>query len=251
MLRNALSSAKIFRTMKGLYLLLDGITLFFPLILSFDSKVHYISSWRNVFIASSVIAIPFLLWDVFFTANGIWGFNQDYLVGISIAGLPIEEILFFWVVPFSCVFIYECTKYYFRNSDWGMLNKSIQIIMVLYVLLLVIVHDSGWYTLSIVITTSLIIALWKWKWPLPFLGIAFLLSLLPFLVVNGILTGSFLEAPIVWYNDAHNAGVRIFTIPAEDIAYSFSLIAGNILLLEVLNTRSSKKAHPFPKNQLS
>lgn len=225
--------------MKGLYLLLDGITLLFPFLLSFDSKVAFYKKWKSLFLSSTLIAIPFLIWDAYFTSKGVWGFNESYLVGISLAGLPIEEILFFWVVPFACVFIYECCKYYFRNIKWHSLNKVLQIAMILYVMTLVIIDSSGWYTLSIVLSTSLVIALWKWTLPLPFLGIAFVISLLPFLVINGVLTGSFLDAPIVWYSDMHNAGLRIATIPAEDIAYSFTLIAGNILLLEFLEKRKN------------
>src|SRR6056300_394436 len=101
--------------MKGLYLLLDAITLFFPLVLSFDQKVAFFKTWRALFPAILIIGIPFLIWDVWFTKMGVWGFNPDYLVGLDIVNLPIEEVLFFVVVPYACTFIYACVKAYFPN----------------------------------------------------------------------------------------------------------------------------------------
>jgi lycopene cyclase domain-containing protein len=57
--------------------------------------------------------------------------------------------------------------------------------------------------------------------------------LIPFFIVNGILTGSGLKQPVVWYNNAENIGIRLFTIPVEDIAYGLELILANIFFFEI------------------
>lgn len=227
--------------MKGLYLILDLATLLCPVILSFDKRVQYIRSWKNVMLASSIIAIPFLIWDAIFTQEGVWGFNPDYLVGFSIFGLPIEEILFFWVVPFACVFIYECCKYYFRNVQWRWFNLAIQIGIFIYLVYLSSQNPSGWYTLSAILSSVLVVYIWITTKGLPFLGIAYVLCLIPFLIVNGVLTGSWIEAPIVWYNSTHFSDIRIGTIPMEDAMYGFSLIAGNIILHEAIRKWKNRK----------
>ena len=49
-----------------------------------------------------------------------------------------------------------------------------------------------------------------------------------FLLSNGILTGSGLENPIVWYDDTENWSLRLMTIPLEDHLYGLLLIAMNI-----------------------
>ena len=42
----------------------------------------------------------------------------------------------------------------------------------------------------------------------------------PFLVVNGFLT----SLPVVWYDNAENLGLRIYTIPLDDFVYLMGLL---------------------------
>ena len=63
--------------------------------------------------------------------------------------------------------------------------------------------------------------------------LAMLLTYVPFLIFNGLLTG----IPIVVYNDAENWGIRVYTIPLEDFFYSLSLLGFNILVYLPLRRR--------------
>lgn len=224
--------------MKGLYLLLDIATLIFPLALSFDKKVAYVKSWKNVLFASLIVGVPFLVWDILFTQKGIWGFNADYLVDITIYNLPIEEVLFFLVVPFACTFIYECALAYFAKHNFQKLNAIFYGLLTGYVVFIAAFGYHGIYAQSVIVSGLItIFILGKYGKNLNHLPIAFLISLVPFLVVNGVLTGGFTEDPIVWYNDAERTPFRIFTIPVEDILYSFTLIALNIFVFERLKKK--------------
>ena len=98
-----------------LYLILDLSILLMIIPLSFDKKVSYVSTWKSAFLAIGFVGVPFLIWDILFTEWGIWGFNDSYLSGIYLYNLPIEEVLFFIVVPFACTFIYACAKAYFSH----------------------------------------------------------------------------------------------------------------------------------------
>ena len=224
--------------MKSLYIIVDFVTILFPFLLSFDKKVAYFKSWKYVFPACILVGIPFLVWDFYFTKNGVWGFNDDYLLGTNILNLPIEEVLFFLLVPFSCLFIYACVKAYLVNAHFRIFNISFYSLIAVYILFILFYGYQGAYSVAVVIssviTLLLILILGKTFVHLP---IACVISLIPFLIVNGILTGSFTAEPVVWYNDLERTPFRIFTIPSEDILYSFTLIGLNILVFEKLKEK--------------
>ena len=168
------------------------------------------------------IMIP---WDVFFALEGYWGFNSDYLVDIYIGILPIEEVLFFVVVPFASYFIYEVMQLFFPINSTPKLIHNASILVGAF-LIYASIEQTGIYTIVIGVTlgAELILAgLWKVKWLKSFFR-SYLIILIPFLFVNGILTGSFLDNPIVWYSESEILGYRIFTIPVEDAFYGMEMM---------------------------
>lgn len=97
---------------KRAYLYLHIFTFLPVFLLSFDKKVHFYKKWKFLFPAIGMVGLFFILWDEYFTKVGVWGFNPDYLMGWYVLDLPVEEMLFFFTVPYACVFTYECLKVY-------------------------------------------------------------------------------------------------------------------------------------------
>lgn len=231
-----------------LYLLLDGLTLLFPFLLSFDKKVAFYKTWKYLGYGFLLVGLPFVLWDILFTKMGVWGFNPDYLTGIHIGNLPLEEVLFFVVVPFSCTFIFACVKAYFAKARLMGFNRVFYAALCIYAVVVLVFGKGGVYATSAALLALVSIpVLLKIKVDVRFLPLSFLIALFPFFVVNGVLTGTGLDAPIVWYNNAEITGIRFFTIPMEDVVYGWVLLAGNIVAYQYFLEKGVKRKKPRRK----
>lgn len=217
---------------KWLYLLLNLGTISVPLLRSFESKVAYYKSFPRLFKAIAIVGTFFILWDIYFTSIGVWGFNSTYLSGISLFGLPLGEYLFFITVPFACVFIYRVLEHFFPNGIVGeRFSSMLTNFLVPFSLVIAITSYSKWYTSSTFLLLGLALMYIAWiekvNW-LPRFYEAYTVALLPFFLKNGILTGSFIETQVVWYNNDENLGIRLGTIPVEDVFYGMLLILGTL-----------------------
>jgi lycopene cyclase domain-containing protein len=57
------------------------------------------------------VAAVFATWDVVAIAAGVWRYNPRYLTGVRLPlSLPLEEALFFLVVPVCAVLTYETVR---------------------------------------------------------------------------------------------------------------------------------------------
>ena len=228
-----------------LYLILNLGSLSIPLFYSiFEKKFHFIQYFKIAAISIALVAIPFLIWDGIFTSKGIWGFNSDYYLGLKFFKMPIEEWLFFFCIPFACLFTHEVLKYLFPKYK---LSKSITVILsfliIVVIFLLLIFNFGKWYT-TVNFCCFLALMLYSVTYHLKTLQEyypSFLIILIPFLIVNGILTGSFIEEPVVWYNNAENLGIRIFTIPIEDVFYAFTMLFSSQLIFNYLKQKRFEK----------
>lgn len=185
----------------------------------------------------------FIPWDVIFTINGVWGFNSDYFLGVEILSLPFEEWLFFICIPFACVFTHYAVLLYFPNLKLKKVTtKAISISLVLILFVLALVNYDKWYTLvnfSLAIPLTWLVYKYNPQLLQHFL-LTFLVMLIPFFIVNGVLTGSWIDNQVVWYNDAENLGIRIGTIPLEDSIYAYSMILMNLFFFEYLCSKFKK-----------
>ncbi|RKE92165.1 lycopene cyclase domain-containing protein [Ichthyenterobacterium magnum] len=230
--------------MKSLYLILNFGSLLIPFLFSFHPKLKFYRYWKALFLSIIISSILFISWDIIFTLNGIWGFNSDYFIGTKLLSLPIEEWLFFICIPYACVFTHYALLHYFPNLGLRPKNSTIitHIIIAILLLLSFIYYDK-WYTLVnfiVTIITLLLVRLFNSS-ILHSYYLTFLVMLIPFFIVNGILTGSFIDNEIVWYNNNENLNLRLFTIPIEDTVYAFSLILINLALTDFFYKRFSKQ----------
>ncbi len=221
------------------YFLILAASLAGPLALSFDKKVAFYKNWKYIFPAMIIPAILYIVWDIYFTANGVWSFNAGYITGIKLYNLPLEEVLFFFIVPYCCVFIYACIRSYFpklvniKSADW-----ILKAMAVLLFIIGIFYHSKYYTSCTFVFTGILILIIYLFRnFFKNFDAVSFLVSyvicLIPFLIVNGFLTA----IPVVQYNNAENLGIRIYTIPFEDAFYGMLLVLMNIAIYEKVKSK--------------
>lgn len=219
------------------YLLINILTCFFPVVLSFDKKVHFYQKWKFIFPGLLISGALYLIWDYIFTIQNVWSFNPSYIIGIKFFDLPLEEILFFITVPFACIFIYECLKVYFNPKINQKISRGITYFLIIACIILLFFFYDRLYSF-INFSTLLIILIYTLVKPIKLnMGqfyLAYLVSLVPFYIVNGILT----SIPIVLYNNTENMGLRVGSIPFEDHFYSMSLILLNLIFFEYFRSRN-------------
>lgn len=229
--------------MDKLYLYVNLFSISVPFLFTFHSRLNFHKKWYALFPAIAVMMLIFVTWDVFFAKAGIWGFNQEYLLGHYIFGLPIEEWFFFICIPYACLFlnhVLSVTHPQFilggRTVNWIYLSLIIASVVLAFL------NIEKWYTTVNFLYASLVLViglLW-FKKELQRFSTTFIIVFFPFLIVNGILTGTGLENPIVWYNDNHNLGIRILSIPVEDTMYALTMLLTVLYVMSIIETKKNQ-----------
>lgn len=219
--------------MKSLYLLVDFFTVIIPLVFSFHPKINFYKTWKEFFIAAIPVAIIFIVWDSIFTHLGVWSFNPRYVIGVYFFNLPVEEILFFICIPYSCVFTFYCLDKFYKLAWPAAVEDIFCIVFSVLLIIAGFIFKNKYYTSVTFLSTAFVCLLLKFILKINWFGKAvsvYVLLLVPFLIVNGILTGTGLEEPVVRYNNSEILGLRLLTIPVEDIFYGFILILLNLAI---------------------
>ena len=222
------------------YFILMLLSLAYPLAQSFERRVYYYKKWHHLLPSILLMMLLFIPWDIWFTHWSVWQFNSDYICGLRVFLLPIEEWLFFVIIPFACVFIHEVLNYFFNKELESNTYVKISFVLALILAVSSVIWSDKLYTLVCFSLTSVslfILSIYQPKWIGSFFR-TYLVSLIPFLIINGFLTGSFNEIPIVSYSSNHIIGTRILNIPIEDSLYCLLML---LIVIAVYERNSTSK----------
>lgn len=226
-----------------LYLGLNFASFIVPFLCSFYPRAPFRKKWKWTIPAILFTAIVFIVWDALFTLQGVWGFNPQYLIGISILGLPLEELLFFFCIPYACLFTYFSLYNLVKSDAVFPYRITISWVLGLALILIGVWNFDRLYTSVTFVSTGTVVLWLGVKQRASWLGrfyAAFAILLIPFFLVNGALTGLFTPEPVVWYNNSENLGLRITTIPAEDIVYALLMLIIPVALWERWESRDQR-----------
>ena len=216
--------------------------MLFPVLLSFDRRVAFYKTWPRLFPAIAITGIFFLVWDIYFAQIGVWGFNPRY-ANHFFWGLPLGEWLFFLVVPYCCLFVYECLNYYIKDH-LKPFEKGLDWVFAGTFLAVGFLNAGRAYTSSAFVLCGLLLLAHFFIWRTTYRSrfyMAYFVCCIPFVLVNGVLTGGCTEQPVVLYTDSENLssllGFRLVSIPFDDFAYNFLLFGMTVTWFEMLKKR--------------
>ena len=67
--------------------------------------------WRRLLLAVTPVAAVFVVWDLYAIAQGHWTFDAERTSGVELpGGVPLEELLFFVVVPVAAILTLEAVR---------------------------------------------------------------------------------------------------------------------------------------------
>ncbi len=126
------------------YLFINVFIIAIPLALTFDKRTAYFRQIPAVGFATGVVSACYLIWDVLVTARGEWSFNGKYLTGVHLLNIPLEEVLFFITVPYSCLFIYEVVLFATTDRFYKMSTPVLITVIVLLAAASLALRDQGY-----------------------------------------------------------------------------------------------------------
>lgn len=56
------------------------------------------------------VALVFIVWDLIAIAGDVWSYNPRFVSGIDIGIMPVEELMFFFVVPLCGLLTYSAVS---------------------------------------------------------------------------------------------------------------------------------------------
>jgi lycopene cyclase domain-containing protein len=79
-------------------------------------KVNVLRRWRRLLLTLVPVVVIFVLWDLAAIAAGHWTFDPEQTTGVLLpGGLPLDEVLFFVVVPVCAVLGFEAVRAVLRK----------------------------------------------------------------------------------------------------------------------------------------
>jgi lycopene cyclase domain-containing protein len=225
-----------------LYLLAHAFSIVPVLALSFDKRVHFYTEWRYLWRGLLATALFFIVWDYFKTDLQVWGFNPKYYLGITVLGLPLEELGFFITFPFCSVFIYECLNHYVKKDIFAPIANALSWIFITSCFILTCFYWERAYTSTTCMVVGFAFLAHQLAIDAPYRGrmfLAMLVILFPHFLMDSVFTGAFTDEPLVIYNPDEYMGVFAGTIPVEDFIYGALLHLMNISFLEYYRNNPS------------
>jgi len=68
------------------------------------------TQWRRLLLTLLPVLVVFVAWDAYAIERGHWRFDRERMTGVLVGSVPLDELLFFVVVPVASVIALEAVR---------------------------------------------------------------------------------------------------------------------------------------------
>ncbi len=79
-----------------------------PLEVVLGTRVY--ARWRRLLLTLLPVVVVFVVWDVLAIRARHWDYDPEQVTGLQLGGLPLEELLFFLVIPVCAILTLEAVR---------------------------------------------------------------------------------------------------------------------------------------------
>jgi hypothetical protein len=223
--------------MNYFYLLINLGLLLLSFLLVLDKKAESTRSWKHMVPAVLVSGVIFSIAALVFNQFRISFFNPKYILGVNILQLPIEEIMFHFVLPFAGLNIYVVLNAHFPKNNLEKFSLSISNLLLGVLIAMLFFTYSKLYC---VVTFSMLFVLLfyveyvnKLRFTYKFYR-AYVVLLIPFCLLYMFVGG----LPILTYAFDKTINLTLGPIQFECFFYLMSVLLISVYLFEVLKSKA-------------
>jgi lycopene cyclase domain-containing protein len=216
---------------KYTFLFIDVLVFLVPMLLMLDKRFESKKTFNQLLPALVLMAVLFTVWDMVFSHLLIRTFNPSHVIGFYFLGIPFEEYLLFLLSPFAVTVMYEYMSNIVPEKMRQQNGNSFAMILAVIFLFLAMAFRQFPYTFYTCLFSSLLLQFNVYFLKSEFLGryfFVFAVALVPAMLIHAVLTSH----PVIQYSNAGISGIKIGTIPFEDIAL---LMLQTLLVLTIFD----------------
>ena len=221
------------------YLLINAFLLLIPVVLFFLPKLQFTKNSKFIFLAVFITVFIFSVPTQFLEQLKVIQFNSLYLTGTTLWELPVEELLFSFIMPLTGLAIYIFLNVYY---PYNKLEKySLALSNILLGIFIAIIY-FGYHNLYALFTFAILFVFLlyveyvnKTRFMYRFYR-AWLVSLVPFYIVSVIVN----SLPVIVYNEKETLMFNLLKVPFESPFYYMGMLLLTVYFYEVFKNRVVK-----------
>ncbi|AMQ01543.1 hypothetical protein AY601_4714 [Pedobacter cryoconitis] len=221
------------------YLLINLALLLLPVLLFSIRQLNFTDNSKFIILAVLISVFAFSIPTEFMTQLKVIVFNPPYLSGMTLWQLPVEELLLLFLLPLSGIAVYLFLNHRFPDNGPEKYSLAFSNIMLGVCIAMLYFGHQKLYTLFTFSILFVFILYIEYVNSIRFMYRfyrAFLVTLIPFYIVYGVLA----NLPVLQYNSAETLNFNQFNIPFETPFYFMGMLLLSIYLFEFFKLRSRR-----------